>query len=119
MPAAISHTSCASLLSPLSRGAQVALAPRAVLVCGPPPGRNRAKQCNFASPAWVLFSDNNNSRRKVSCEGRSKGRWNVWLDGAGTAAQEVPPCCMGKEGGVFFSSFQTSVLSARNMQRNK
>lgn len=104
---------------PPSRRAQVALTSLAVLVCGPPPGRKRAEWCNFVSPAWALFGDNNNSRRKASCEGRSNGRWDVRLDGAGRAAQEVPAHCMGREGGIFCLSSQISVLSARNMQRNK
>lgn len=76
------HLSCIPVCCPIPQHAGcMALVPLAVLVCGPPPGSERAQQRNFVSPARALFRDNNNSRRKVSCEERSNRRGNTGLRG--------------------------------------
>lgn len=76
------HLSCIPVCCPIPQHAGcMALMPLDVLVCGPPPGSERAQQRNFVSPARALFRDNNNSRRKVSCEERSNRRGNTGLRG--------------------------------------
>lgn len=76
------HLSCIPVCCPIPQHAGcMALVPLAVLVCGPPPGSEWAQRRNFVSPARALFRDNNNSRRKVSCEERSNRRGNTGLRG--------------------------------------
>lgn len=110
----LSHISCIFAISPPhllpSRRAQVALPPPACSCVVLHLGRKRAQRCNFVSPARALFRDNNNSRRKVSCEGGDQtggGGTSGWMVLGGQPRRCQQAVRAGKEA---FASFLSKHL---------